>query len=100
MNAATTIVALRVCALALAIIGIRSEVLPEEPEGSVMLELAPLPLSAAMEAVDMPPGPVVETERVADTGSTAGLGMAAAATALAAGLGAMAFSRRRQGNHR
>jgi periplasmic protein TonB len=60
-GAATTVVALHVCALALAIIGIRNEVLPEEPEGSVMLELSPVPLSAAMEAVDMPPGPVVET---------------------------------------
>lgn len=52
--------------------------------------------------VTKPPvtGPVVETDRVADTGSAAGLGMAAAATVLAAGLGAVAFSRRRQGNHR
>jgi protein TonB len=60
-GAAATVVALHVGALALAIVGIRNEVLPEEPEGSVMLELAPLPLSAAMDAVDMPPGPVVET---------------------------------------
>ena len=52
--------------------------------------------------VTKPPvtGPVVETDRVADTGSTAGLGMAAAATALAAGLGAMALSRRRPGHPR
>jgi protein TonB len=61
IGAAAAIVALHACAVAMAIIGIEDEVLPEEPEGSVMLELAPLPLSAAMDAVDMPPGPVVET---------------------------------------
>ena len=60
-GAAATVLALHVCALALAIIGIQDEVVLEEPEGSVMLELAPLPLSQAMDAVDIPPGPVVET---------------------------------------
>lgn len=52
--------------------------------------------------VTTPPvtGPVVETDRVADTGSAAGLGLAAAATALVAGIGAMMFGRRRQGSHR
>lgn len=52
--------------------------------------------------VTTPPvtGPVVETDRVADTGPVAGVGMAAGAAALIAGVGAMMFGRRRQGNHR
>jgi hypothetical protein len=52
--------------------------------------------------VTTPPvtGPVVETDRVADTGPVAGLGLAAGAAALVAGMGAMLFSRRRQGNYR
>lgn len=45
-------------------------------------------------------GPVVETDRVADTGPAAGLGMATAATALIAGAGALFAGRRRQGSHR
>jgi hypothetical protein len=45
-------------------------------------------------------GPPVETDRVADTGSAAGLGLALGATALVAGAGAMIVSRRRQGAHR
>lgn len=45
-------------------------------------------------------GPVVETDRAADTGPAAGLGLAAAATALVAGAGALLVSRRRQGSHR
>lgn len=45
-------------------------------------------------------GPVVETDRVADTGSSANLGLAAAAIALIAGLGGIVVSRRRQGAHR
>jgi protein TonB len=60
-GSAGTVLALHVCALVLAIIGIQDEVVLEEPEGSVMLELAPLPLSQAMDALDIPPGPVVET---------------------------------------
>jgi hypothetical protein len=52
--------------------------------------------------VTTPPvtGPPVETDRVADTGSAAGLGLALGATALVAGAGAMVVSRRRQGAHR
>jgi hypothetical protein len=45
-------------------------------------------------------GPVVETDRVADSASVPGLGLAAAGTALVAGAGALVLSRRRQGSHR
>lgn len=45
-------------------------------------------------------GPPVETDRVADNGSAAGLGLALGATALVAGAGAVVVSRRRQGAHR
>lgn len=52
--------------------------------------------------VSKPPvtGPVVETDRVADTAPAAGLGLAAAATGLVAGAGALLVGRRRQGSHR
>ena len=46
-----------------------------------------------------PTGPVVETDRVADTGSTTTLGVLAAG-AMIAGAGALFLSRRRQGAHR
>ena len=46
-----------------------------------------------------PTGPVVETDRVADTGSTTALGVFAAG-AMIAGAGALFLSRRRQGAHR
>lgn len=45
-------------------------------------------------------GPVVETDRVGDSASVPGLGLAAAGTALVAGAGALVLSRRRQGSHR
>ncbi|MDF3046845.1 MAG: hypothetical protein K0R30_3073 [Ornithinibacter sp.] len=46
-----------------------------------------------------PTGPVVETDRVADTGSTTALGVFAAG-AMIVGAGALFLSRRRQGAHR
>lgn len=45
-------------------------------------------------------GPVVETDRVADSAPVSGLGLAAAGAALAAGAGVLVLSRRRQGSHR
>lgn len=62
---------------------------PEEPEEETPTKPKP-PVK----------GPVVETDRVADTGSAAGLGLAAAATVLVAGAGVLVVSRRRQGAHR
>ncbi len=69
-----------------------TEVEPEEPE--VPEEETPTKPKPPVK------GPVVETDRVADTGSAAGLGLAAAATVLVAGAGVLVVSRRRQGDHR
>ena len=61
LAAAATISMLHAGVVALAIVGIQFQEVVEEPEGSVMLELAPLPVSAAMDPLNMPPGPIVET---------------------------------------
>lgn len=60
------------------------------------------PESQTTPSTDQPSvtGPVVETDRVADSGSAARLGLAAAATALVTAAGAVFVGRRRQGVHR
>src|SRR5690554_5888700 len=61
--AALTIVLLHAGALALAIVGMPEEEIVDETEGSVMMELAPLPVSAAREGPEMPPAPPIEEAR-------------------------------------
>jgi protein TonB len=58
LGAAAAVTTLHATALALAIVGFEPEEIVEEPEGSVMLELAPMPVSAAPDTINMPPTPI------------------------------------------
>jgi protein TonB len=60
-TAGAAVLAVHVLAIGFAIMGAVDTDVPEEPEGAVMLELSPMPVSAASDAPDLPTGPVVET---------------------------------------
>jgi protein TonB len=64
ISAAAAVLAAHTLAIGIAIIGISDQAIPEEPEGAVMLELSPMPVSAASDAPDLPPGPAVETAQM------------------------------------